>query len=83
MYNVKRHEFDPEYDNDAEMPLAELDFKESDSAQDRELKLRLLRIYNSRCIFLLLVTCMTNLHSVQPYAHLKLLFQHDTEPAFS
>ncbi|PWZ22856.1 Transcriptional adapter ADA2 [Zea mays] len=47
-YNAKRHEFDPEYDNDAEQALAEMEFKETDSETDRELKLRVLRIYLSR-----------------------------------
>ncbi|PAN44992.1 hypothetical protein PAHAL_9G086500 [Panicum hallii] len=47
-YNSKRHEFDPEYDNDAEQALAEMEFKETDSETDRELKLRVLRIYLSR-----------------------------------
>lgn len=28
-FNLKRQEFDPEYDNDAEVPLAELEFFES------------------------------------------------------
>uniref|UniRef100_A0A1D1XW14 Transcriptional adapter n=2 Tax=Anthurium amnicola TaxID=1678845 RepID=A0A1D1XW14_9ARAE len=47
-YNPKRQEFDPEYDNDAELSLSEMEFKETDSETDRELKLRVLRIYNSR-----------------------------------
>ncbi|XP_006651826.2 transcriptional adapter ADA2 [Oryza brachyantha] len=47
-YNSKRNEFDPEYDNDAEQALAEMEFKETDSETDRELKLRVLRIYLSR-----------------------------------
>lgn len=47
-YNPKRREFDPEYDNDAELPLAEMEFKETDTETDRELKLRMLHIYLSR-----------------------------------
>lgn len=47
-YNPKRREFDPEYDNDAELPLAEMEFKEIDTETDRELKLRMLHIYLSR-----------------------------------
>ncbi|KAH9318338.1 hypothetical protein KI387_020107, partial [Taxus chinensis] len=47
-YNPKRQEFEPEYDNDAELPLAEMEFKDNDSETDRELKLRMLHIYNSR-----------------------------------
>jgi hypothetical protein len=49
-YNAKRHEFDPEYDNDAEQALAEMEFKETDSETDRELKLRVLHIYLSRFV---------------------------------
>lgn len=49
-FNPKRQEFDPEYDNDAEQALAEMEFKETDSETDRELKLRVLRIYLSRCV---------------------------------
>ncbi|XP_064962106.1 transcriptional adapter ADA2-like isoform X1 [Musa acuminata AAA Group] len=47
-YNPKRQEFDPEYDNDAEQSLADMEFKENDSETERELKLRVLRIYLSR-----------------------------------
>ncbi|XP_042479356.1 transcriptional adapter ADA2-like isoform X2 [Macadamia integrifolia] len=47
-YNPKRQEFDPEYDNDAEQSLAEMEFKETDTEADRELKLRVLRIYLKR-----------------------------------
>eukprot|EP00897_Mesotaenium_endlicherianum_P000753 jgi/Mesen1/10679/ME000009S10465 len=47
-YNAKRNEFDPEYDNDAESPLAEMEFKDSDSPADRELKVRMLHIYLAR-----------------------------------
>ncbi|GJP84318.1 hypothetical protein CLOP_g14378 [Closterium sp. NIES-67] len=47
-YNAKRNEFDPEYDNEAEAPLAELEFKDSDSSVDRQLKIKMLHIYYSR-----------------------------------
>ncbi|CAL9117340.1 unnamed protein product [Musa textilis] len=47
-YNPKRQEFDPEYDNDAEQALADMEFKENDTDTERELKLRVLRIYLSR-----------------------------------
>ena len=47
-YNVKRNEFDPEYDVDAELPLAEMEFRDSDTDLDRKLKLRMLEIYNHR-----------------------------------
>ncbi|XP_031118687.1 transcriptional adapter ADA2b [Ipomoea triloba] len=47
-YNQKRHEFDPEYDNDAELLLADMEFKDADTEEERELKLRVLRIYSKR-----------------------------------
>ncbi|XP_023635197.1 transcriptional adapter ADA2b isoform X2 [Capsella rubella] len=47
-YNQKREEFDPEYDNDAEQLLAEMEFKETDTPEEHELKLRVLRIYSKR-----------------------------------
>lgn len=49
-YNPKRQEFDPEYDNDAEQSLADMEFKENDSETEHELKLRVLRIYLSRFV---------------------------------
>lgn len=48
-YNFKRKEFDIEYDNDAEHLLADMEFKDTDSEADHELKLRILRIYSKRC----------------------------------
>ncbi|KAK4743946.1 hypothetical protein SAY87_010258 [Trapa incisa] len=47
-YNPKRQEFDIEYDNDAEHLLAEMEFKDTDNEDERELKLRILRIYSKR-----------------------------------
>lgn len=47
-YNHKREEFDPEYDNDAEQLLAEMEFKDNDTPEERDLKLRVLRIYSKR-----------------------------------
>ncbi|PON90270.1 Transcriptional adaptor [Trema orientale] len=47
-YNPKRQEFDPEYDNDAEQLLADMEFKEADTEEERDLKLRVLRIYTKR-----------------------------------
>ena len=38
-YNVKRNEFDPEYDIEAELPLAEMEFRELDTEEDRKLKI--------------------------------------------
>lgn len=55
-YNSKRHEFDPEYDNDAEQLLAEMEFKEPDTEDERELKLRVLRIYAKRYFCSLKIT---------------------------
>ncbi|KAA8519204.1 hypothetical protein F0562_013460 [Nyssa sinensis] len=47
-FNPKRQEFDPEYDNDAEQLLAEMEFKDTDTEEEHELKLRVLRIYSKR-----------------------------------
>eukprot|EP00898_Chlorokybus_atmophyticus_P004263 jgi/Chlat1/4838/Chrsp31S00373 len=47
-YNAKRNEFDPEYDNEAEVPLADMEFKDTDIETDRNLKLRMLEVYNMR-----------------------------------
>lgn len=47
-YNPKRQEFEVEYDNDAEQLLADMEFKETDTEAERELKLRVLRIYSRR-----------------------------------
>ncbi|XP_027185891.1 transcriptional adapter ADA2b [Coffea eugenioides] len=47
-YNPKRQEFDPEYDNDAEHLLADMEFKETDTEEERKLKLRVLHIYWKR-----------------------------------
>lgn len=38
-FNAKRKEFDPEYDNEAEQLLAEMEFKETDTEEEHELKL--------------------------------------------
>lgn len=47
-YNAKRQEFEIEYDNDAEQLLADMEFKEADTDVEREIKLRVLRIYSKR-----------------------------------
>lgn len=49
-YNPKRGEFETEYDNDAEQLLADMEFKETDTEAERELKLRVLRIYSRRLL---------------------------------
>lgn len=50
-YNFKRQEFEIEYDNDAEQLLADMEFKDSDTDAERELKLRVLRIYSKRYLY--------------------------------
>lgn len=47
-YNPKRLEFDPEYDNDAEQLLADMEFKDTDTEEESEIKMRILRIYGKR-----------------------------------
>ena len=47
-YNFKRQEFDVEYDNDAEQLLADMEFKDTDTDAEHELKLQVLHIYSKR-----------------------------------
>ncbi|GER48270.1 transcriptional adapter ADA2 [Striga asiatica] len=47
-YNSKRQEFEVEYDNDAEQLLADMEFKDSDTDAERELKIQVLHIYSKR-----------------------------------
>ncbi|GAV86755.1 Myb_DNA-binding domain-containing protein/ZZ domain-containing protein/SWIRM domain-containing protein [Cephalotus follicularis] len=47
-YNFKRQEFEIEYDNDAEQLLADMEFKDTDTDAERDLKLQVLRIYSKR-----------------------------------
>lgn len=47
-YNSKRQEFEVEYDNDAEQLLADMEFKDTDSNGDHDLKLRVLHIYSKK-----------------------------------
>lgn len=56
-YNAKRQEFDPEYDNNAEQALAEMEFKDSDTDVERELKIRVLNIYLKRQVFFFFLFC--------------------------
>ncbi|KAI2509210.1 Zinc-binding domain [Fragilaria crotonensis] len=44
----RRGDFDMEWDNDAENILADMEFTAGDSAQDRELKIKVIQIYNSK-----------------------------------
>jgi transcriptional adapter 2-alpha len=47
-YNIKRNEFDPEYDYEAETIISELDFKEGEPPEETARKVRLIEIYNRR-----------------------------------
>eukprot|EP00963_Diacronema_lutheri_P008386 scaffold748_cov329-Pavlova_lutheri.AAC.17 len=47
-YHAKRNEFDPDFDVDAEVPLAEMDFKDSDTEEETRQKERQLEIYSYR-----------------------------------
>ncbi|OII72281.1 SANT domain- and SWIRM domain-containing protein [Cryptosporidium ubiquitum] len=47
-YMPLRGDFDVEYDNDAELLLADMEFRDSDTPQEKELKLQILEIYNSK-----------------------------------
>lgn len=49
-YNFKRQEFEIEYDNDAEQLLADMEFKDTDTNAEHELKLQVLRIYSKRYV---------------------------------
>lgn len=53
-YNPKRREFDPEYDNDAEQLLADMEFKDTDAEQESEIKMRILRIYGKRYLAIMM-----------------------------
>eukprot|EP01006_Ploeotia_vitrea_P041768 TRINITY_DN66571_c6_g1_i2.p1 TRINITY_DN66571_c6_g1~~TRINITY_DN66571_c6_g1_i2.p1 ORF type:complete len:719 (+),score=379.88 TRINITY_DN66571_c6_g1_i2:58-2214(+) len=44
----KRGDFDTEYENDAELILADMQFKPEDTQLERELKLKVIEIYNSK-----------------------------------
>lgn len=47
-YAEKREEFEMEYENDAEAVLAEMEFREDDTPREKELKLKVIEIYNSK-----------------------------------
>ncbi|PPE01904.1 hypothetical protein GOBAR_DD01044 [Gossypium barbadense] len=59
-YNFKRQEFEIEYDNDAEQLLADMEFKDTDTKAERELKLCVLHIYSKR--YLSTTMCMHVVH---------------------
>jgi transcriptional adapter 2-alpha len=44
----KRGDFDIEYDNDAELLLAEMEFNDDDKESELKMKFKLLDIYNAR-----------------------------------
>lgn len=47
-YMPLRGDFDVEYDNDAELFLAEMEFNEDDTEDEIEMKRKILEIYNKR-----------------------------------
>ena len=47
-YIPNRGDFDQEYENDAELILADMEFKEEDTRWERELKLKVLEVYCSK-----------------------------------
>jgi len=47
-YMPLRGDFDIEYDNDAELLLAEMEFNEDDKENELQMKYKLLDIYNIR-----------------------------------
>ncbi|GLI66472.1 hypothetical protein VaNZ11_010315 [Volvox africanus] len=47
-FHAKRMEFDPEYDNDAECIVADMEFNEYDNPGDVQMKLQMLMLYNKR-----------------------------------
>lgn len=47
-YNPKRDEFEPDFDNEAESAIADIEFRPDDAPEDERLKLRMLEIYNRR-----------------------------------
>ncbi len=47
-YSPYRGDFDTEYENEAESVLADMEFKEEDTKWERDLKLKVIEIYNSK-----------------------------------
>jgi transcriptional adapter 2-alpha len=47
-WHAKRFEFEPEWDNDAEAAIADIEFREGEAPHEEAAKLRLLEIYNRR-----------------------------------
>ncbi|DBB01426.1 TPA: hypothetical protein ACH3X1_000090 [Trebouxia sp. C0004] len=47
-FHIKRQEFEPEYDNEAEMIVADMEFRDDDTEEDIQEKVRVIDIYNTR-----------------------------------
>ena len=47
-YMPKRGDFEVEYDNDAELLLAEMEFNDEDTQEEKDMKFRLIDIYNQK-----------------------------------
>ena len=47
-YMPKRGDFEVEYDNDAELLLAEMEFTDEDMEEEKQMKFRLIDIYNEK-----------------------------------
>ena len=47
-YLPRRGDFEVEYDNEAELLLAEMEFNDDDTEEEREMKFRLIDIYNKK-----------------------------------
>lgn len=47
-YMPRRGDFDIEWDNDAEQYLQDMEFTQNDTAEERELKIKVIKIYNER-----------------------------------
>eukprot|EP00301_Raphidiophrys_heterophryoidea_P023542 c7392_g1_i1.p1 GENE.c7392_g1_i1~~c7392_g1_i1.p1 ORF type:complete len:514 (+),score=136.17 c7392_g1_i1:57-1598(+) len=47
-YMPLRNDFETEYDNDAEMLIAEMEISPSDTQEDKDLKLKLLQLYHAK-----------------------------------
>lgn len=44
----KRRDFEAEYDNEAELLLAEMEFNDDDTEEEKEMKFNLITIYNHK-----------------------------------
>ena len=70
-YIPNRGDFDQEYENDAELLLADMEFKEEDTKWEKELKLKVIDIYNVSHTTHTTHTCSTHTStSMRPSTHL-------------